>query len=128
MGFNPNPPHKVGLKIASLNLRIQMVKAAIQNDDMFKFSEVDINRPGPHYVIDTVKIFKSQHQGAEIVFIMGGDSLRDLSTRFKAKDFVEECDWLGVMHRPGDRIDMKNIEQSLPGNIQKSPIRGGSSS
>jgi nicotinate-nucleotide adenylyltransferase len=115
----PNPPHKIGLKIAPLNLRIKMVKAAIQHDEIFKFSDVDIDRQGPHYVIDTVRIFKYQHQGAEIFFIMGGDSLRDMYTWYKVKEFVDECDWLGVMHRPGDRIDMKNVELSFPGISQK---------
>jgi nicotinate-nucleotide adenylyltransferase len=115
----PDPPHKQGLKIAPLNLRIQMVKSAIKHDMIFNFSSVDIDRSGPHYVLDTVKIFKELHPDAELVFIMGGDSLRDLHTWHQPQEFVSECDWLGVMHRPGDKIDLKDIETVFPGITQK---------
>ena len=114
-----NPPHKLGQKTAPLDLRIQMVKSAIKFDNIFDFSSVDIDRPGPHYVLDTVRIFKNMNPGAELFFIMGGDSLRDLHTWYKAQEFVSECDWLGVMHRPGDSIDLKDIESSLPGITEK---------
>ena len=115
----PNPPHKAGLEIASLKIRIDMVKAAIQHNDIFKFSRVDIDRPGPHYVLDTVTIFKQLYPDSELVFVMGGDSLRDLHTWHKPHEFVDACDWLGVMHRPGDKIDMAEIEKDFPGISKK---------
>jgi nicotinate-nucleotide adenylyltransferase len=115
----PNPPHKQGKKIAPLDLRIKMVKAAIKDDEIFEFSSVDIGRPGPHYVTDTVRIFKHDHPDAEILFVMGGDSLRDLHTWHQPHEFVAACDWLGVMHRPGDKIDLGNIEMTFPGITQK---------
>jgi len=115
----PNPPHKLGLKIAPLDLRIQMVRAAIKHDKIFDFSSADIDRPGPHYVLDTVKTFRKLHPDSELFFIMGGDSLRDLHTWHQPKEFVSECDWLGVMHRPGDRIELNDIETVFPGISQK---------
>lgn len=115
----PNPPHKLGLKIAPLDLRIKMVKAAIKHDEIFEFSSVDIDRPGPHYVLDTVKIYKYQHPDAELFFVMGGDSLRDLQTWHQPHEFVSACDRLGVMYRPGDKIDLANIEMTFPGITQK---------
>jgi len=115
----PNPPHKLGLKIAPLELRIKMVKSAIKHDKIFDFSSVDIDRAGPHYVLDTVKIFKNLHPESELFFIMGGDSLRDLHTWHEPQEFVNACDWLGVMHRPGDKIDLSDIEMAFPRITQK---------
>lgn len=115
----PNPPHKLGLETAPLDLRINMVKAAIQHDEIFEFSSVDIDRPGPHYVLDTIRVFRNQHPNGELFFLMGGDSLRDLHTWHQPHEFVSECDWLGVMHRPGDKIDLVNIELTFPGITQK---------
>lgn len=115
----PNPPHKLGLEIAPLDLRIKMVKAAIQHDKIFEFSSVDIDRPGPHYVLDTIRVFRNQHPDGELFFLMGGDSLRDLHTWHQPHEFVSACDWLGVMHRPGDKIDLVNIELTFPGITQK---------
>ena len=75
----PNPPHKLGKKITDLDIRIEMVKAAINSDPMFEFSRVDIDRPGPHFVLDTMRILHEQKPDDELVFLMGGDSLHDLA-------------------------------------------------
>jgi len=115
----PNPPHKLGLKIAPLDMRVRMVKSAIKYDAIFSFSSVDIDRPGPHYVLDTVRIFRKLHPDSELFFIMGGDSLRDLHTWHEPQKFVDACDWFGVMHRPGDKIDLADIENAFPGITSK---------
>ena len=111
----PNPPHKLGKKISSLELRIKMVQAAIDGDDIFEFSSVDIDRPGPHYVLDTMRILREQRPGAELVFLMGGDSLHDLPTWHKPDEFIDACDYLGVMHRPGEIIRLEELETRFPG-------------
>ena len=74
----PNPPHKIGKKITPIDIRIKMVKKAINEDPMFRISRVDIDRPGPHYILDSMKILHKKHSKAELVFILGGDSLQDL--------------------------------------------------
>ena len=111
----PNPPHKLGKKISSLELRIEMVQAAIDGDDIFEFSSVDIDRPGPHYVLDSMRILREQRPGAELVFLMGGDSLHDLPTWHKPDEFIDACDYLGVMHRPGEIIHLEELETRFPG-------------
>lgn len=117
--LTPEPPHKIGKNIAPLEFRIQMVKEAIRDDDIFEFSSVDIDRPGPHYIVDTMGIFRSEFPDKELFFIMGGDSLRNLSKWYKPKEFLDACDWLGVMHRPGEKIDLRQIEEGLPGVSDK---------
>lgn len=115
----PQPPHKLGKKIAPLDIRIEMVQAAIDEDSIFIFSSADIDRPGPHYVVDTMRAFRNQFPNAELSFIMGGDSLHDLPAWHAPHEFVDECDRLGVMHRPGERIDLVVIESEIPGISQK---------
>ena len=115
----PQPPHKQGKQITSLEIRIEMVKEAINEDPIFKFSSVDISRPGPHYVVDTMRIFRSLYPTAELFFIMGGDSLHDLATWHAAREFVDACDRFGVMHRPGEVIELSEIEKALPGITSK---------
>jgi nicotinate-nucleotide adenylyltransferase len=115
----PEPPHKLGKRITPLDIRIEMVQAAIDEDRIFKFSSVDIDRLGPHYVVDTMRTFRALFPAAELSFIMGGDSLHDLATWHAPREFVNECDRLGVMHRPGERIDLKKIEMEIPGISEK---------
>jgi len=117
--LTPQPPHKLGKKITPLDIRIEMVQAAINEDRFFKFSSADIDRPGPHYVVDTMHAFRSQFPYAELSFIMGGDSLHDLPAWHAPREFVDECDRLGVMHRPGEVIDLAVIESEIPGISRK---------
>jgi len=113
--LTPNPPHKIGKKISSLKDRAEMVHCAIQENDLFQFSNVDINREGPHYVLDTMLILRDQYPAEELIFLMGGDSLHDLPTWHEPKRFLRACDKIGVMHRPGEIIDCADLEKELPG-------------
>lgn len=110
----PNPPHKLGKKISSVEIRIEMVQAAIDEDEKFEFSRVDVDRPGPHYVLDTMRLLRQQKPDAELVFLMGGDSLHDLPAWHEPDLFIQACDKLGVMRRPGEVINMTVLEKRFP--------------
>ena len=117
--LTPDPPHKRGKKIASLDIRIRMVKAAIVDDPGFVFSYVDINRPGPHYVVDTMNLLSDEYPNYELVFLMGGDSLHDLPQWHKPKEFLLACGKIGVMRRPGEKIDFHDLKAAIPGISSK---------
>jgi len=69
----PDPPHKQDQEITSLVHRLAMVKLAIQDNPFFELSEIELNRPGPHYTVDTIHLLAQQNPKAEIVPIIGGD-------------------------------------------------------
>ena len=117
--LTPDPPHKRGKKITPIDIRIKMVKAAIQSDRNFTLSYIDINRPGPHYVLDMMKLLKKEHPIDELVFLMGGDSLHDLPNWYKPKEFMNTCDRIGVMQRPGEKIALGSLEDELIGISKK---------
>ena len=113
--LTPDPPHKQGQSLAPLKHRLAMLKLAIAGDPQFELSTVDLDRPGPHYAVDTVKILAAQNPEANLVYLMGGDSLRDLPKWHLPTEFVAACHAIGVMHRPGDAIDMPDLENEFPG-------------
>ncbi len=117
--LTPNPPHKIGKLITSTDLRLQMVSESIRGDPAFELSRVDVDRPGPHYMRETVNLLHIQYPKAELVFLMGGDSLHDLPSWYEPREFVQACDRLGVMHRVGEKINLELLEKSLPGITQK---------
>jgi nicotinate-nucleotide adenylyltransferase len=117
--LTPNPPHKKDLSILAISDRLQLLAAALASNPSFELSRVDIDRPPPHYALDTMLILKEIYPADELIYLMGGDSLRDLPTWYKSDLFLEACDALGVMRRPGDQVDLAAIERRLPGVIQK---------
>jgi nicotinate-nucleotide adenylyltransferase len=117
--LTPDPPHKQGWSFAALEHRLAMVKLAIADNPQFTLSDVELNRPGPHYALDTVELLARQNPGAQFVYLMGADSLRDLPTWHHPADFLAACHMLGVMRRPGVQIDLPVLEQALPGLTAK---------
>ncbi len=112
--LTPDPPHKRGEKVTNLEHRLNMVKLAIEDDDGFKLSYVDINRPGPHYTVDSIKLLKSQYSDRDLIYLMGGDSLQNLPKWHQAGELLNHVDGLGVMRRPGDDIDLSELIAVLP--------------
>lgn len=113
--LTPSPPHKDGIDISSWEIRRDLVKVAIGSDFHFELSTVDFDRPPPQYAYETLGILHERYPGAELVYLMGGDSLRDLPSWERPPDFLEACDAIGVMRRPRDEIDLPALEQMLPG-------------
>ncbi len=108
--LTPDPPHKQDRVITLLEHRLAMVRLALADAPEFELSTVEMDRPGPHYALDTVKIIADQNPGANLVYLMGGDSLRDLPLWHRPADFVKACHFIGVMRRPGDNIYLAGLE------------------
>ena len=117
--LTPEPPHKQGQPITSIEHRLAMVNLAIADNPDFELSRVELDRPGPHYTIDTVKLIADQYPDAEIVPIIGGDSLHDLPTWHKPRELLYACHWVGVMRRPEDAANLEALEHELPGISSK---------
>ena len=94
-------------------------QAAIQDNPRFVLSRVDIDRTPPHYAVDTLKLLRAQFPAETLVYLMGGDSLRDLPTWRAPQDFVAACEGIGVMLRPGVEIDLEGLNRRLPGLAEK---------
>lgn len=112
------PPHKPGQTISPVADRLALVQVAIADEPAFALSRVDIDRPGPHWAADTVALLHQQFPSAELIYLMGGDSLRDLPTWGRPLEFLAHCA-LGVLRRPEDAIDLPALEQHLPGLTAK---------
>jgi len=117
--LTPEPPHKQDQAITSIEHRLAMVELAIQDNPDFELSRVELDRPGPHYTLDTVELVAKQYPDADITPIIGGDSLRDLPTWHRPKELLQACHWVGVMHRPGEQENLEALERSLPGISSK---------
>ena len=118
--LTPDPPHKQDHTLTDLDDRIAMLSAAIEGNDGFDLSRVDIDRPGPHYTADTLHILRRQRPGDTLIYLMGGDSLEGLLVDWhRPEEFVEACDRIGVMRRPQDDLDLAPLERAFPGITAK---------
>lgn len=108
-------PHKLGRPLTPAHHRLQMVRLAIASNPAFAASEVDLNRPGPSYTVDTLALLQAQlGPEAELYFLMGMDSLAGLLT-WHRPDLLLARAQLAVAVRPGYSVDLQTLERALPG-------------
>ncbi len=112
--LTPESPLKPNDRIAPVEQRLDMLKAALIDNPAFEVSRVDLDRPQPHYAFETLKILKESFSKGELVYLMGGDSLRDLPKWEQPQALVDNCHTLGVMRRQDNEIDMASLEDEIP--------------
>ena len=100
------PPHKHENDLLDGAHRGEMVKLAIADEPLFSFSDYDLTRQGPSFTIDTVRHFRAElGRDAELCWIIGADSLRELPTWRCVTELVEECRIITAA-RPGWTTDV----------------------
>lgn len=121
--FVPVADHPVKKDDTRLQIkhRLAMLDLAIEDNDAFSVSRVDIDREGPHYSADTVNIIQDQYPQAQLFFVMGGDNLRSLPTWKRADDLYKSCR-LAVMKRADEDIAPDMHDDILPGLSDKVDI------
>ena len=110
-----DPPHKRDRRLAPVAHRLRMAELAVAGNPHFQVSRADADRPGPHYTIDMVRIFKQQMPaGGELFFLMGYDSLAELPTWRKPQELLAACH-LVALTRYNVPLDWNYLEAKLPG-------------
>jgi len=72
------PPHKDSAGILDAGHRLAMVEAAIEDSLFFETSDIEIQRGGPSYAIETVCALHELYPDADLFFITGTDTLKEL--------------------------------------------------
>jgi nicotinate-nucleotide adenylyltransferase len=112
--LTPISPHKQNQQITPVAHRLEMVQAAIRDVPRFELSTLEFERPAPQYTVDTLRILQAQNPSADLILLLGADSLRGLTTWHRPADLVAACHEIGVMRRPGEYIQMGVLEAAIP--------------
>src|SRR5215471_5138390 len=74
----PRPPQKDGQAITRFDARVEMLALAIAGQPAFKIDELEKERTGPSYTVETLAELRRRHPGDTFFLLVGGDSLADL--------------------------------------------------
>ena len=98
------PPHKKGAKVTSARHRFNMLKLAIQGNKKFRISDIEIKRKGRSYSVETLRRLRKKYgQKAELFFITGSDSLKELDKWKNLDEILKLCKFV-IAKRPGFRV------------------------
>jgi nicotinate-nucleotide adenylyltransferase len=96
------PPHKAPGQVAKADDRLAMINLAVADFSGFTVSDVELNRSGPSYTIDTIRYFKqSLGEDARIYLIMGLDAFIEIHTWKSHQELLEQIAFI-VIARPGE--------------------------
>ena len=94
------PPHKDSQAIVSPEIRLHMVKLALENYPEFFASSIEIDGEGTSYSILTLKKLKKIYPGSSLYFILGIDAFLEIETWKDYEKVLELCHFV-VISRPG---------------------------
>jgi len=117
--ITPEPPHKTDRTISSIHYRLEMLKLVGAKLGLNEICDVDIQRNPPHYAADTVAILKKENPSADLVYIIGEDSLKDLPDWYETNQLLTNIDQLAVAPRPEISTDLDQLDRLMPGISEK---------
>ena len=97
------PPHKQGRELTPFVHRAEMLTLAISGHPAFRVEEMEKDRAGPSYTVETLAQLRAQRPGDELFFILGSDSLRDLPLWYEPRRILELATLL-VVERPDSPV------------------------
>ncbi len=94
------PPQKEGQTVTRFEQRVEMLALAIAGNPAFRIDELEKERAGPSYTVETLAELHRRHPGTTFLLVIGGDSLADLPNWYDPRGIVAQAA-LAVMARPG---------------------------
>jgi nicotinate-nucleotide adenylyltransferase len=115
------PPHRAA-PADGAELRLRLTQAAVLGNHGLTVSRVELDRPGPSYMSDTLRELANRYPGTQLVLLIGADQLARLESWHEAP-LLPQLARLAVARRAGvefagaeraavDWIDMPRLDIS----------------
>lgn len=98
-------PHRELRPDPGLDVRARLVEAAIDGDERFELSRIELDREGPSYTVDTLRALR-ERPGDELFLILGGD----------------QAAALGSWHEPEEVLSLATVVVFHRGSWTRNPI------
>jgi nicotinate-nucleotide adenylyltransferase len=109
-----HPPHKPTSPSASAHHRFAMLALALEPYPDLLLSDFEVARGGTTYTIETLRHLRAQSEVAEILLVLGSDSLAQIDTWRSFRDILAEFR-VAVVGREG--FDRGSLARALPPDV-----------
>lgn len=110
------PPHKLAEPVSSFSHRFAMLALAVAPHERFLLSDLEQVRGGPSYTVDTLREIRSVWKAEKVFFVLGSDSLAQITTWHRWEALVELAHLVVVRRDPfwGAELDHRIPLSLLP--------------
>lgn len=84
-------PHRELEDDPGAEARLEMLELAIDGDERFSTSRIEIEREGPSYTVDTLEQLRAEAPGDELFLILGGDQAAALAGWHEPEQVLERA-------------------------------------
>jgi len=113
------PPHKEAEGDPGADVRVELCRRAIGDDDRLAVDDLEVRRGGASYTVDTLRSLHATYPGDDLTFIVGGDMAFSLPT-WRAPEEVVGLARLAVAEREGARrADILERLATIPGAVDR---------
>jgi nicotinate-nucleotide adenylyltransferase len=96
-----------------------MCQLATSGNPKIEVLDIEINRSGPTYSIDTVVELERIYPGSEFSLVLGSDALRNIQSWHRLDELIEKVEFLQLL-RSGETVNAED----LPTGIEVKHVQG----
>ena len=85
---SPQNPHKEACRLSDENVRMQMVRLAIEGNENFKASDFEFTLPRPSYTINTLSALEKAFPDREFVLLIGADNWEKFDRWYRHEEIL----------------------------------------
>ncbi len=105
------PPHKAHRTVSAGDMRRRLVEAAIRDAPRFELCDLELERGGVSYTVDTLRKLKADHPDWSLSLIVGGDLFGGFAS-WKEPEAIAELAEIIVIPRPGVDVPRPGVDLS----------------
>ena len=107
------PPHKQQQPLTPFAQRVELLTLAISGHAAFRVEDMEEERSGPSYTVDTLTQLQRERPGDDLSFIIGSDSLHDLRIWHQPRRILELAALLVVARAGFSTFSAKELKATL---------------
>lgn len=100
------PPHKQDAALPAGHHRLAMTTLATEGNHAFAASDLELRRAGVSYTVDTLRTLHAEHPNAELVLLIGGDSLVQFGSWREPEEILRRATLLVYPRSGADFTDL----------------------
>ncbi|MFC6331440.1 nicotinate-nucleotide adenylyltransferase [Paenibacillus septentrionalis] len=116
-----SPPLKPNAPLATEEQRLAMVNLAIQGEPRFRGLDIELNRGGTSYSIDTIMELRAMYPMHQFHYIIGSDRIHDLPRWHRAQELIQLVGFIGL-NRPSEPLELDQLPTQWQSKLTIAPM------
>lgn len=107
-------PYKGAAEDPGPEHRLRMCRLAVAGQPRLSASALELQRPGPSYTVDTLRVLHAEHPETELTFLVGADVVRTLPEWREPRQLLELAELAVALRDAGGEHDVRCALVDLP--------------